>query len=220
MIRSISFGSNRFFVKRFIVQHKKIFISTIIIALILSIYHFIFLPSNIKLLLIPFVGLTFFYNVNLTWLPFNKLRTNGIIKIIVVAFVWTGLALVVPTFKEAILMGEIDKVIVYSLFIFIYILMLTISFDQRDVLIDDNSLKTIPQIFQKKIFIFYIIFNIILNFILIIYQTKGWLLTTSVIMVNLSTLLCLKSTTRKNFYYTAFWIEGLPIFWYLLTLFG
>ncbi len=162
--------------------------------------------------------MTIAYNLDAKWLPINKLRSNGIVKIMVVAVVWTGLVILAPHYSQLHLTELSLQILLKSAFVFTYVMMLTTSFDQRDLLIDSQQLNTLPQLFKRKLIYFYIAFGIILNFILFASSTEGWLLILSVFIVNLSTFLCFKSTEYKSFYYTAFWIEGLPILWYILSI--
>lgn len=218
LIRLFSFKSNRFFIKRFMVKHKIIFTGAIVLSGILSLYSYYFLSLRVKLILIPFMVMTVVYNLDAKWLPINNLRSNGIVKIMVVAMVWTGLVILAPHYGQLHLTEENLQILLKSAFVFIYIMMLTISFDQRDLLIDAKDLKTIPQLYKKKLFYFYVVFNILLTLIsLQIFESKTELFL-AILMINLSTYLCLKSNEYKNFYYTAFWIEGLPILWYIFTL--
>jgi len=217
LIRIFSFRSIRFFIKRFMATYKLIFFSAILLSSILSLFSYYYLPLRTKLILIPFMAMTLFYNLDAKWLPINRLRSNGIVKIMVVAIVWTGIVIIVPHFEYSYFTNKKWFFLLKTAFVFIYIMMLTMSFDQRDLLIDDKNLKTLPQLYKNKLFYFYVVFNILLTLISINIFDTDWQLVISIIMINLSTFLCLKSTEHKSFYYTAFWIEGLPILWYFFS---
>jgi L-asparagine transporter-like permease len=140
------------------------------------------------------------------------LRNNGILKIVSVAAVWSGLIVLIP---QMVYQNNLKyEWILKSLFVFIYILMLTMSFDQRDLLIDKQSLKTLPQRFSAGLKYIYLIFLLIL-LILSFYIFKDKELIISILTIILSVILCSYSHEKKSFYYTAFWIEAIPVFWYL-----
>ncbi len=209
-IRLISFGSNRFFTRRFYLKNKILIISILTSSTIISAYTFIKMEMLQKLWLVPFFLLSFFYNLDIDSLPFSKLRTNGIVKIFVVALVWTGLIIIVPQYQVL----NHTQALWRALFVFIYIFLLTTSFDQRDVLIDHHDLKTIPQIF-KRMHYFYLVFGFVLIGLAFLIFTNIHKELTSILIILLSIALCYKSDKHKSFYYTAFWIEGLPILWFL-----
>jgi hypothetical protein len=166
-----------------------------------------------KIYLLPFFIITFFYNLDFRYAPISKLRNNGILKILSVATVWSGLIVIIPGLTYQTI--SFDLLLYKTLFVFIYILMLTLSFDQRDLFIDEKQLKTIPQRCKKKLHLIYFIF-----FIILIYLSfrifSGKQLFISLFIVFISTILCSHSNENKSFYYTAFWIEALPVIWFLL----
>jgi len=212
LIRMLSFGSNRFFIRRFYIKNKELIISLLLLFFISSSYSFIKLDILQKIWLIPFFLLSFFYNLNIKKIPFGKLRTNGIVKILIVALVWSGLIIIIPQLQGF----KNTQVLFHSIFVFIYILVLTMSFDQRDVLIDNPGLKTIPQIYKQHIHYFYAFFGLILIGLsfLIFTNYQGLLISNTIILLSIG--LCFNSDKHKSFYYTAFWIEGLPILWLIL----
>ena len=218
MIRFFSFKTNRFFVKKFVVKYKFWFIGIIVLSTIISFYTFINFTIIIKLLLIPFFGLTLFYNLSFKFLPFDNLRKNGIVKIIIVALVWSGLLVFIPQFLSIYHSGNYLNTCLACIFVFVYVLMLTMSFDQRDLLIDNINLRTLPQLYSRYLIYFYVVFNTILTLIAYAYTQNILEFVIYIIIINLSTFLCYQSTEQKHFYYTAFWIEGLPIFWYIIQL--
>ncbi len=209
-IRLISFSSNRMFIKKYYFLYKRpviIFLSLIILTVSIS---FFMLNLSTKLSIIPLMMMTLLYNFDYKNLP--KFRDNGIIKILIVGFVWTGLTVLVPNFEDLNI-----NIILKSLLIFLYVVMLTIGFDKRDILVDKSHLKTLPQLFPNKMFVIYLIFfGLItgLNF-LIYQQPANWL---NELIIFFSTLMSYRSNTEKSFYYTAFWLEAMPMFWLILML--
>ncbi len=214
LMRLISFGSNRFFYKKFLIRNKEIFVFLILVSILLGSYFFWQLPIKIKIYLIPIIIISIFYNFDYKYAPIPALRNNGILKVLIVAFSWSILSVVIPGFMNQY-NTRVAELWVKAGFVFIYILMLTISFDQRDILVDHAKLKTFPRLFGKQIIYFYLLFFILLSFInYALFDGKFFYITTLILII--SVILCVFSTEKKSFYYTAFWIEALPVFWWIL----
>ena len=181
-----------------------------VISAIFSLYFFLKINLETQLALIPLFLITFLYNFDYKNLP--RFRDNGIIKILIVGFVWSGLTVLIPNFES------LNKLLLLkTLLVFLYVVMLTLGFDKRDIVIDDHNLKTIPQLFPNRMFIIYLGFFIILtglNFSTFI-EPIG-ILNETVIFI--STWMSYQSNTEKSFYYTAFWLEAMPILWFLSLL--
>ena len=101
---------------------------------------------------------------------------------------------------------------------FIFVFVLIIPFDIRDTKTDKIELKTIPQalgIFKSKLLgisllifnatIFYFTDNI--SFELIIVEVFMYLILSYALMI---------SNSKKNLNFTRFWVEGIPIIWFLI----
>jgi hypothetical protein len=101
---------------------------------------------------------------------------------------------------------------------FIFVFVLIIPFDIRDAKTDKIELKTIPQvlgIFKSKLLgisllifnttIFYFTDNISLE--LIIVEVFMYLILSYALMI---------SNSKKNLNFTRFWVEGIPIIWFLI----
>lgn len=207
-IRLLSFGGNRFFIKKYYVKYKGAVMMFLGLMTLVSIWSFIRLNLIVQLAMIPLFIITFLYNFDYQNVP--KFRDNGIIKILIVGFVWAGLVVLLPHFNN------IDAVILLkTILVFFFVVMLTLGFDKRDILIDQTELKTLPQLFPNRMFSIYFIFFIILSGLnFIIYNNPiNWL---NELVIFLSTLMSYRSNAEKSFYYTAFWLEAMPIFWLFL----
>jgi len=213
IIRLFNFKSNRFFIKKFFVKYKNLIFISLLISSLLSIVFYLKLDLPAQFLLIPFLAISFFYNLDFKYAPFLKLRNNGTVKIISVAVVWSGLTVLIPLINSQNYKGI--EITIRFLWVLFYVLMLTLSFDQRDLLIDKLHTQTLPQKYSKKLFYIYLFLSIILIVLsMFIFQGKQLFITELIII--LSTYLCYRSTAQKSFYYTAFWIEALPVLWLLL----
>jgi len=216
-MRLISFKTNRFFYKKYIAKNKIATGILLISASILALISYLKFPLSLKVSLIPLMLLSFFYNLDYRFAPFSSLRNNGRLKILIVAFVWAMLTVVLPyLFWNT--NTDLKDLLLKFWFIFLYVLMLTLSFDQRDILVDHLKQKTIPQSFSNKLHYFYILLFLLLS-ILNFYIFNGEIFYITEFILIVSVILCIFSNENRSFFYTSFWIEALPIFWWLLIYF-
>jgi len=207
-IRLLSFKSNRFFIKKYYVRYRQPVIWFLGFMILVSFLAFIKLNLIVQLAILPLFIITFLYNFDYKNLP--KFRDNGIIKILIVGFVWAGLVVLVPNFKN---IGTV--ILLKTLLVFFYVVMLTLGFDKRDILVDAGDLKTLPQLLPNRMFVIYLIFFLILSGLnFSIYNNPVNWLNEPVIFI--STLMSYRSNTEKSFYYTAFWLEAMPILWLVI----
>ena len=96
----------------------------------------------------------------------KNLREISYLKIIVVAFVWTGFTVFIPLFdggKEGGL-----SVVFYAIQRFLLIIVLILPFDIRDLKFDAISLQTIPKKIgverTKKLGVALLVFSLVLEF--------------------------------------------------------
>lgn len=184
-----------------------------IVALIIVAKEF---KTSSFLTVLPFAILTFFY-----MLPgngFNKsifsLRSLPSFKIFCIAVSWSGLAVLFPLVEASI---EIElKELLFFIQQCLFVLVLTLPFDIRDMSYDKKELKTLPQVLgvpKTKLFglILAVLSSTIGSFLF-----EGFLLYTLVVIVALLILFLVKSTKQQTEYYAAFWVEGIPIIWMLL----
>lgn len=148
--------------------------------------------------------------------PFFKnknLRSFNGLKIFIVALVWAGVTVLLPwvhfeaDFSTDIWISFLQR--------FLWVLVLIIPFEIRDMVYDSNSLGTLPQKFgiriTKKIGYFFLLLmaviegfkdEITLSFSLSFF-----------VMLILTGILVRLSKKNQSSYYSAFWVEAIPIFW-------
>lgn len=162
------------------------------------------------LLFIPFGLLTYLYTS-----PFLSLRNIPSIKIIVVATVWAGITVILPFFdanshsNPTIILTFIQR--------FLIVIALTLPFDIRDFHQDKRQLQTLPQILgvarTKKIGFILLAIVMLIEF----FTTPNQIFKSIFIIVFLLLLMLLqKASTRQSKYYSSFWVEGIPILWWML----
>ena len=175
------------------------------------------LPLDILLLFSPFGLLTFLYIIPFLGGFQKNLREISYLKIFIVAGVWSGVTTTIPLLANG---SEVDANLIL-LFIqrMLFIIVLILPFEIRDVQLDFKDIKTLPQkigLQQTKRFGF-----AILLFVL----TFEFLLTESIINKNIFLVVCfvlflflMRSKEKQSKYYSSFWVESIPIFWWLLLL--
>ncbi len=155
-------------------------------------------------------------------LPFfgggRNLRALAGVKIYVIAFVWSGVTVLLP------LIGKVD-LIQWDVFIeflqrFLFVFALTLPFEIRDLKFDMANLRTVAQIFgvrkSKIIGVLTLLTVLLLEFLKVTSDLKS-VISLILISVLLSSLI-INSRIRQTKYYSSLWVEGVPILWCLLLL--
>jgi hypothetical protein len=172
------------------------------------------LSLNTLLVTLGFAVITLLYAVPLLFK--KNLRSIAGLKITMVALVWTGVTVLLPFVSiEDSLSG-----VFYFTFIqrFIVVIVLILPFDIRDLQYDKTTLKTIPQSFgikkTKRLGIF------LLTIVLIM---EGFKAPPSAVKISVLVFVCFLVATslvcaqkKQSKYFTSFWVESIPIVWYLL----
>ncbi len=146
----------------------------------------------------------------------KNLRDLSTIKIFIVALTWviTTCLSVFIHFKATF---EFDFAL-YSLATFLWVLCLMIPFELRDFNEDPKHLKTLPQRYgiQATKNIGFVLVLILLLLTLRIHNykiNKALIIQSSIYIITLLSIF--KSSTKQSKYYSGFFIESLPILWWL-----
>lgn len=167
------------------------------------------------------VALGIFLLTLLYALPFpNKknARNWAGIKIYIVAFCWVGVTLFLPLINAEVSLTADFYLKCIQRFLLIFVLILI--FEIIDLSQDDPHLKTVPQqigVKQTKIlgllllppFYFLELLKSDFN------QNQLWI--NLVLIIGIASLLLFAHDKRSK-YYTAFWVESIPIVWWLMML--
>lgn len=167
--------------------------------------------------------LTFFYAM--PFLPKNKfcdgsmtLRNIGGLKVYMIALVWTGVTVFLPLVNNGYAINA--DVLLTALQRFIFIIILMLSFEIRDLRYDSSTLATIPQklgVKQTKLF------GVLLMGLFCFLEyfknelNPNYALVLVMVLI-ITVILLLFSKIEQGKYYSSFWVEGLPILWALLLL--
>ncbi len=182
------------------------------LSLISIIYLSFYLHLKSVIVLFPFVLATLFYTF-----PLKKysLRNIANLKLFLIAFSWAGITVLFPLSQNYITPRTID----YFVFLqrFLFIIVITIPFDIRDLDYDSKKLRTLPQqIGIKKTKIFGLALLLIFNIIEFLKPTTEQALFSTCLITLISAVFLIYSNQKQSKYYSAFFVESIPIIWFLL----
>lgn len=191
-------------------------------ALIMVVYYMSFLSVESFILVIVLQLLTFFYAIPIAWgkttyrLRHNLRDVNGI-KVFIIAIVWTGTTVLLPCFEQG---KSIQfNVMLLSVQRFLWVLVLMIPFEIRDLKDDSNTLGTLPQklgvMGSKRLGYGMVILIVFLEAYLSV-DPVGSMVFVIIALLGLAGLYFSNATRGKL--YSSFWIEGIPILWAGLLL--
>jgi len=183
-----------------------------------SLAFFFRLPVNIRTKWMVTALLALFYQWDDKSVKSFSLRNLGKLKIAVISFVWSGVTFWAP------LSAELDTFAALAGWIhaFLFVLLWTIPFDIRDLHLDDGSLKTLPMIFKEKTFYFILglvtVYEVYTFYIIQFYSNRAGILFMIAGLMFLAAGY-LARHRRENYYFSAFWVEGIPIWlWIVYTI--
>jgi len=188
-----------------------------LIAFFAMLFFFWYLPFSIQVIAVISGLLTLLYAVPLKR-KWKNFRSISGMKLVLVALVLVLTTVLMPAFYG----GNAFEfpVFILSLLRFFWVIVLILPFEIRDVQVDSISLGTIPQrlgVFKTKLFGSVLLG--VLAFAEIYFNTIFFNSLWAVLIVILLTGLALwYSSEKRSFYYTAFWVEGIPVIWFFLEL--
>jgi len=186
------------------------------ISLVLVGYYFFQLKRITQIVSVLIFAITALYT--LPFFPNKKNARNWAgVKIYIVALCWVGATLVLPFIDAEIPFTGNFLIKCFQRFVLVFVLILV--FEIIDLANDDPHLKTVPQTIGVKR-------TKILGFSLLIpFWILGILtftfhdLVINLIMVITLMLFILFANPNRSKYYTSFWVESVPIFWWLMIVF-
>jgi len=187
------------------------------LALIICLYYLFNFRIVEIMVLLPLLLATVFYAIPVKN-KFSGLRNIPGLKLFLIAITWTGLTFYLPIFS-----AELDtsqQVLISGVQRFLFIIAITIPFDIRDAQFDLPELHTLPQVIgvnKSKIVAVIALVLIVATDFLIPHEYPNQIWINSFIM-SLSILMIVFTGIKQSRFYTAFWIESIPILWYLLYL--
>ncbi|WP_179335798.1 UbiA prenyltransferase family protein [Winogradskyella costae] len=194
------------------------------IAFLSMCYYLLKLETETLMVIIILGIITFFYAIPIMvpkkylFDDHKNLRQVSGLKVYLIALIWMFTTVLLPLLNNDGFMSS-DGVII-SVQRFCYVLVLMLPFEIRDLNYDSLKLATIPQkIGVKKT---KIIGVVLLSAFLILEFFKDELQEKSIIAIVIITVITLLfllwSNKNQSKYFSAFWVEGLPVIWLLILL--
>lgn len=148
----------------------------------------------------------------------HNLRSVAGLKVYVIALVWSGVTVFLPLLNNDYPVNW--DVVITGLQRFIFVIILMLPFEIRDLQYDSLKLATIPQnLGIKGTKIMGVLLGIIFFFLEFLKDDtclkQIFILLTIVVC---AVLFLIFSKIKQEKYYSAFWVEATPIFWLLLML--
>lgn len=204
--------------KRAMRNELKLIATLSFVSLLGVAYYFFQLELITQIVSVGVLGLTLLYT-----LPFFPNRKNARnwagIKIYIVALCWVGVTLVLPLLNAHVSLGNDFFLKCIQRFILVFDLILV--FEILDLANDDPHLQTVPQQIGVKrtkitglllLIPFYFLEFLKNNFI------EEQLIVNGILVLILALFLAFANEKRSK-YYTSFWVESIPIFWWLMVVF-
>lgn len=213
------------FPKKPIRNKLKAILALSLFSLIAVVFCFFKLQMQTQMIALAVLFLTLLYS--LPFFPNHKNARNWAgVKIYIVSFCWVGVTLVLPVLNAGLALNFDFYIHFLQRFIIVFILILI--FEIIDLEQDDPLLQTVPQqigvrqtknlgYFLMAVYGFLGFFNFNFNFNVnnnFDFETK---LLSMVIVITIVTFLAFANEKRSK-YYTSFWVESLPIFWWLMLV--
>ena len=183
-----------------------------VLSLLSAIYFGTQLTANTMIGVLILAVLVVFYTIPI--FPSQKtLRHSGIIKILIIAFVWAGTTVLLPVIEVQYNMSW--DVRIETLQRLLVILVLMVPFEIRDLSVDPNEMMTIPQRLgirkTRRLGILLCLIGFLLTFMkdeLLAHEIPGKMI------ISLSLIgLLIWLPAKQSRYFASFWVEAFPIFW-------
>lgn len=186
-------------------------------AFVLMVFYAIKLPLKVILAFVPFALLTLLYVVPVFKNFSLNLRNVASLKIMLIAAVWAGVTMFIPVL---LINKNIDIHFLLGVFQrFLFVIVLTLPFDIRDLQYDRKQLYTIPQLIgverTKKLGFILLLLTLFIEFLI---TPSVHFKTVYLIIFMLLLLLLQRAKRHQSKYYTSFWVEALPIFWWIMLV--
>jgi len=199
-------------------KELQLIIALSIFSALASLYYFLKLQWITKSL-----GVLFFVLVLLYTLPFFPNKQNARnwkgIKIYIVSLCWVGVTVILPLINAKV--GFNSDVLLMSIQRFILIFVLVLIFEIVDINTDDPHLQTVPQQIgvEKTKLLGYILLGVLLSLEFLFDTKQDYIPLAFKTIVSGSIVLFLYfANANRSRYYASFWVESIPVFWWILLM--
>ena len=187
------------------------------LSLVVTGYYFLQLQKNTQIIGFVFLAITLLYT--LPFFPNKKNARNWAgIKIYIVALCWVGVTLFLPIFNTNLPFTNYVFLVAAQRYILIFVMILI--FEIIDLRLDDPHLKTVPQqigvLKTKRVGVTLMVLFVLLEFLSTDFKMEFLALKSALAITTI--LFLLFSNENRSRYYTSFWVESIPIFWWLFLL--
>jgi hypothetical protein len=188
-----------------------------LLSFLLMCFYAYLLPKGILFWVLPFALLTLLYAI-----PFlsgfkRNLRNISHLKIIIIALVWAGITVLLPILDSH---KQIDlQTVLFFVQRFLIVMVLVLPFDLRDLNFDAISLQTIPQKIgaqkTKKLGLILLLFSLMIE---LLFSTEITIKNGFIFMFFIILIFLMRAAKNQSKYYSSFWVEAIPFFWWILLL--
>ncbi|RXR17904.1 hypothetical protein EQG63_10290 [Flavobacterium amnicola] len=197
---------------------RKLIVALSLISFFAAGYYFFQLEWKTQLVTVLFLGLTILYTLPI-FPKIGNARNWAGVKIYIVAFCWAGITLFLPIINADLPLSQDVWLKFCQRFLLVIILILI--FEIIDLNNDHVSLQTVPQklgIYKTKLLnLFLLIPFYCLEFFKSDFQIiQLWINLVLIVVLALFTIF---ASPKRSDYYTSFWVESVPFFWWLLVIF-
>lgn len=192
-------------------DNKKAIAFLITISGVISCYQLLFFNISTQITIIICGIISLLYPFGIRKIPF--------LKIFIISIVWTIATFLLLVFENHIVMDV--SVLIHFFIRFFFVLAITIPFDIRDLSFDAAELKTIPVLFGEANARLLAVLFLILSQVMCIYLLAFQLLDLNYFLALLTSffitsILILKSTSKKSEIYFSFGVESTSVIFYLI----
>lgn len=190
------------------------------LSLIATGYYFFQLQKSSQIIGFVFLAITLLYT--LPFFPNKKNARNWAgFKIYIVALCWVGVTLFLSIINNNLPFTNYVFLVAAQRFILIFVLILI--FEIIDLRFDDPHLKTVPQQIgvakTKRVGVVLMVLFVLLEFLSADFRIEFFALKSALAVTTI--LFLLFSNENRSRYYASFWVESIPVFWWLfLVVFG
>jgi hypothetical protein len=148
----------------------------------------------------------------------KKLRSISGLKVYIIALVWSGVTVGLPLINAEF--GMRDDVLISAIQRFVFVILLMLPFEIRDLNYDSLKLSTIPQkIGVRRTKYLGLLLSLVLLSLEYFKDVLSFNYTLSLMIIIVISVLFLKFSRKdQGPYYSSFWVESLPIWWLVLLL--
>jgi len=186
-------------------------------------YYALKLNVNTLIYLSIFGLITFLYAVPLLPIRYfrdshKNLRQVSGLKVYVIALVWVFTTVFLPLIDKDFYIN--DDVVITGVQRFIFVIVLMLPFEIRDLIYDSIKLATIPQRIGVRNTKIIGVFLLIVFFFLEYFKDEmsSTTVVSNSVILSVTLIFVLFAHKKQSQYYSAFWVESIPILWLAVLL--